>query len=227
MIFAFIFPYFVVELNYRLGVEPMIVKDIILKMLPSIWPMLLFVSIVAVTVRGAYLFKGNKKFIFHKELLSLVFILYILCLYYILTYQDSGSGAINLVPFKEMFRYTFGSYKFIKNVLGNILLFLPFGFFVSYYLNVGKCSTPIIVSLIVSFSAEAIQYYIGRVFDIDDIILNVLGGFLGYLLFIVLTAIKSKLPSFMKSDGFINFIVIIIVVLIVLFSMGINIFSYL
>mgnify|MGYP002626780246 CR=1 FL=1 len=68
------------------------------------------------------------------------------------------------------------------------------------------------VALIVSFSAEAIQYYIGRVFDIDDIILNVLGAFLGYLLFVALSAIKNRLPNFMKSDGFINFIVIVIVV---------------
>ena len=205
----------------------MIVKDIILDMLPSIWPMLLFVSIVAISIRGAYIFKGSRKFILHKEVLNLVFIIYILCLYYILTYQDSGTGAINLVPFHEMFRYTFGSYKFMKNVVGNILLFVPFGFFVSYYLNTKKAITPAVISLIVSFSAEAIQYYIGRVFDIDDIILNVFGGFLGYLLFVALSAIKSKLPNFMRSDGFINFVVIVIVVLIVLFSMGINIFSYL
>lgn len=205
----------------------MIVKDIILDMLPSIWPMLLFVSVVAISIRGAYIFKGSRKFILHKEVLNLVFIIYILCLYYILTYQDSGTGAINLVPFHEMFRYTFGSYKFMKNVVGNILLFVPFGFFVSYYLNTKKAITPTFISLIVSFSAEAIQYYIGRVFDIDDIILNVFGGFLGYLLFVALSAIKSKLPNFMRSDGFINFVVIVIVVLIVLFSMGINIFSYL
>ena len=203
----------------------MIVKNIILDMLPSIWPMLLFVSIVAISIRGAYLLKGNKKFIFHKELMALVFILYILCLYYILTYQDSGNSAINLIPFKEIFRYKFGSYKFIKNVIGNILLFLPFGFFTSHYLNTKKISTPLIISLIVSFSAEAIQYYIGRVFDIDDIILNVIGGFLGFLLFVALSAIKERLPKFMKSDGFINFVVIIIVILIVLFSMGINIFK--
>ncbi len=205
----------------------MVVKNIIGEMLPSIWPMLLFVSVVAISIRVTCLLKGNKKFVFHKEVMNLVFILYILCLYYILTYQTSGANGVNLIPFKEMFRYTFGSYKFIKNVLGNILLFLPFGFFTSYYLNTRKCSSPLVLSLIVSFTAEAIQYYIGRIFDIDDIILNVLGGFLGYLLFVALSAIKSKLPSFMKSDGFINFLVIVIVTLIVLFSMGINIFELL
>lgn len=205
----------------------MVVKNIILDMWPSMWPLMVFISIVAISIRGAYLFKGSKKFILHKEFLSLVFILYILCLYYILTYRDTSVSGVNLVPFKEMFRYTFGSYKFMKNVVGNILLFLPFGFFASHYINTKKASTPVIVALIVSFTAEAIQYYTGRIFDIDDVILNVFGGFLGFLLYIALDAIKNRLPNFMKSDSFINFIVILIVILIVLFSMGINIFSYL
>ena len=205
----------------------MVVKNIITEMWPSIWPMLVFISVVAISLRGAYIFKGSRKFVLHKEVLSLVFILYILCLYYILTYQDVGTGGVNLVPFKEMFRYTFGSYKFMKNIVGNILLFLPFGFFASYYLNTRKASAPVLVALIVSLSAEGIQYYLGRVFDIDDVILNVFGGFLGYLLYVALSAIKSKLPNFMKSDSFLNFLVILIVVLVILFLNGINIFSYL
>lgn len=204
----------------------MVVKNIIDEMLPSIWPMVAFISIVAITLRCAYLFKGSRKFVLHKELLSLVFIIYILCLYYILMGQDGTSG-VNLIPFKEMFRYSFGSYKFMKNILGNILLFIPFGFFASYYLNNRKASLILIVSLIVSGLTEGLQYYTGRVFDIDDIILNVFGGFIGYLLYVGLMAIKGKLPKFMKSDAFINFMIILLVILIVLFSFDINIFNYL
>lgn len=204
----------------------MVVKNIIDEMLPSIWPMVAFISIVAITLRCAYLFKGSRKFILHKELLSLVFIIYILCLYYILMGQDGTSG-VNLIPFKEMFRYSFGSYKFMKNIVGNILLFIPFGFFASYYLNNRKASLILIVSLIVSGLTEGLQYYTGRVFDIDDIILNVFGGFIGYLLYVGLMAIKGKLPKFMKSDAFINFMIILLVILIVLFSFDINIFNYL
>ena len=40
-------------------------------------------------------------------------------------------------------------------------------------------------------------------------------------------AIKGKLPKFMKSDAFINFMIILLVILIVLFSFDINIFNYL
>lgn len=205
----------------------MVVKSIISNIWPNMWPMILFVSVVYITLRGFYLFKGSKKIILHKEVMSLIFVVYILCLYYILTYQDVGYGGINLVPFKEMFRYSFGSYKFIKNIVGNILLFIPFGFFVSYYLNNKRTLVALLSAFIVSGCAESLQYYIGRVFDIDDIILNVFGAFIGYLLYVCLNAIKGKLPRFMRSDGFINFVVIVIIVIIILFSLKINIFNYL
>lgn len=205
----------------------MIVKNIIDDVFPSIWPLALFISVVFITLRGAYIFKGSKKVVIYKEVLSLIFIIYILCLYHVLTYQNTGYGGINLVPFKEMFRYTFGSDKFMKNIVGNIVLFIPFGFFTSHYLNTKKAITPVIITLIVSACAEGMQYYLGRVFDVDDILLNVFGGFLGYLLFVAFSAIRGKLPNFMKSDAFLNFIVILIVIIIVLFALGINIFSFL
>ena len=205
----------------------MIVKGIIDDVLPNIWPLVAFVSVVAILLRGVYLFQGSKKVVIYKEILGLVFIIYILCLYYILTYQNTGYGGVNLTPFKEMFRYTFGSQKFIKNIVGNIILFIPFGFFTSYYLNTKKALTPVVITLVISLCAEGIQYHIGRIFDVDDILLNVFGGFLGYLLFVGFSAVRNHLPKFMKSDGFLNFLVIAIIIIIILFAMGINIFSYL
>ena len=177
----------------------MVVKNIIDNVMPSIWPLVAFVLIVVISLRIAYLFNGSKKIVIYREILNLIFIIYILCLYHLLTYQNVGYSGINLVPFKEMFRYTFGSYKFMKNIVGNIVIFLPFGFFTSYYLNTKKWVSPVLITLIVSLGAEGIQYYIGRIFDVDDIILNVLGGFLGYLLFVAFSAIRGKLPKDRKS----------------------------
>ena len=207
------------------GSDFMIAKQVIMDMLPSMWPLLTFVSVVAISLRIVYL-KG-KKIVLHKELMALVFIIYILCLYFVVTGQDINYGGVNLIPFKEMFRYEIGSYKFMKNIVGNILLFIPYGFFSSYYLENKKVSINVIVCLIATVCIETIQYYIGRVFDIDDIILNVLGGFVGYLLYVVLAAVKSKLPKFMKSDGFLNIIFILIIVLGMIYGFDIDIFSYL
>ena len=60
-----------------------------------------------------------------------------------------------------------------------------------------------------------------RVLCIDDDI-----GFCGCLLFVALSAIKSKLPKFMRSDGFLNFLFILIIVLGIIFGFDIDILSY-
>lgn len=205
----------------------MVLKELIGSMLPSIWPLVFFVCLVAATLRITYLLRNNHRIVFHKEFIHLVFIIYILCLYYILTNSDSGNSGINFIPFKEMFRYEFGSYKFYKNIIGNIVMFIPFGYFASHYLNNRKCSTIIITTAIICTCTEGMQYYLGRVFDIDDIILNVVGAFIGFLFYVAISAIVDRLPKFMKSDTFINIFIIVLIILIVFFSFNINIFSYL
>lgn len=204
----------------------MVFRMLLLDNARNIWPMVVLITVIVSSFRIAYLIKYNKKFVFHKELLSLIFMIYILCLYYVVTYQDVGYGGINLVPFKEMLRYSFGSPKFIKNVIGNILMFLPFGFFVSYYLKANKVSYPFILTLIVSLTIELVQLQIGRIFDIDDIILNVVGGFCGFLIYIALSAIESRLPKFMKRDSFINFIFILILCIIFIYSFNIDVIGW-
>ncbi len=200
----------------------MVVKSIIEDMWDSIWPMITFISIVAVTIRGAYLFRGSKKLVLHKELLSWIFIIYILCLYYILM-RKSNVG-INLIPIVGLFDDITANYGFI---IHNILIFVPLGFFASYYLSNRKAGTMLMVSLLVAGLTEGLQYYMGRGFNIDIVVFNVLGGFVGYLLYVGLMAIKGKLPKFMKSDAFINIVVILLIILVVLFSLDINVLNYL
>lgn len=200
----------------------MVVKSIIEDMWDSIWPMITFISIVAVTIRGAYLFRGSKKLVLHKELLSWIFIIYILCLYYILM-RKSNVG-INLIPIVRLFDDITANYGFI---IHNILIFVPLGFFASYYLSNRKAGTMLMVSLLVAGLTEGLQYYMGRGFNIDIVVFNVLGGFVGYLLYVGLMAIKGKLPKFMKSDAFINIVVILLIILVVLFSLDINVLNYL
>lgn len=200
----------------------MVVKSIIEDMWDSIWPMITFISIVAVTIRGAYLFRGSKKLVLHKELLSWIFIIYVLCLYYILM-RKSNVG-INLIPIVGLFDDITANYGFI---IHNILIFVPLGFFASYYLSNRKAGTMLMVSLLVAGLTEGLQYYMGRGFNIDIVVFNVLGGFVGYLLYVGLMAIKGKLPKFMKNDAFINIVVILLIILVVLFSLDINVLNYL
>ena len=44
------------------------------------WPMMFICAMTLASIRIAYLIKHKEKFIFHEEILLLVFVLYILCL---------------------------------------------------------------------------------------------------------------------------------------------------
>ena len=200
------------------------IKNVIIDAWPS-----LAVLLSIIIMRITRLVKGEgDRWPIHMEIFNLFFIAYLLLLFRLVTSQDlTAIHSTNFMPFREILRYEIGSNAFYKQVIGNIVLFIPFGFFVSYYLNNKKTLVALLSAFIVSGCAESLQYYIGRVFDIDDIILNVLGAFVGYLLYVCLNAIKGRLPRFMRSDAFINFLVIVIIIVIILFSLKINIFNYL
>lgn len=177
------------------------------------WPMLLISVVVVVSLRITYLIKNREHFTLYQELLTLSFIIYILCLFQIVTFQDTVSwSSNNFIPFREIFRYHIGSRLFLKNVLGNVLLFMPFGFFSSYYLKFKKPWVILGLTLVTSFSIEVIQMSIGRIFDVDDILLNIVGGYFGYLIYSVISRIGDRAPDFFKNEIFLDAISIIILV---------------
>lgn len=200
------------------------IKNVFMDVLPDVWPMLIIILVIIVSLRVTYLVTKKKKFKLHKEIIYLIAIIYLLCLFHVVTFQDSNYGTSNFTPFKEIFRYDIGTHKFTKNVMGNILLFIPYGFLASYLLKNKKFSVITILTIIASLTIETVQYYIGRVFDIDDIILNVLGGITGFLIYIGLDAIKNKV-KILKNDTVLDILIIIFLALIIIYSFNINIFS--
>lgn len=198
------------------------IRTMITSLFPDLLPIIIIITVIACSLRLAYIVKNKQRFCFYKELFSLVFILYVMCLFEVVTMQDNNYGLLNLIPFKEMFRYQIGSRLFIKNIVGNVLLFLPYGYFVSYYLNLKKLKPAIILTVIVSLTIECVQLNIGRTFDIDDIILNTLGGIIGSMIYIIVEKISYKAPKIFKTDGFINFIVVLLLILIIIFLFDIN-----
>lgn len=186
------------------------------KTLRNIWPQIALFVVIMVIVRIISLRNGKKKATFHSEFLSLLFIVYIILLFELLTSTESSSG-FNLIPFSEITRYKFGSEYFIYNVIGNILLFIPFGYFVTRETQSKKWYQVFLATLLTSVAVELLQLKIGRTFDIDDIILNVIGGILGYIVFRILDSLRSHLPSFLQKDGFYNFLCVIILGIIVIY----------
>ncbi len=197
------------------------ITNLIVKIFNNIWPMLVvFVSAISL-MRFFYLQTHHEKFVLHKELNYLVSIIYIWLLFEILTMAELNSaGGMNLVPFSEIMRYEVGSIMFTYNVIGNIVLFLPFGYLIGVYVNPKKIWPVLITTMLTSSIIEFVQLKIGRSFDIDDIFLNIVGGLIGYLLYIGLSAINKHLPAFLKSDLFYNILWIVIILLFSIYFLG-------
>jgi glycopeptide antibiotics resistance protein len=212
--------------NYGVGVSIML-KEQLIDVLERAWPMLLIFTVILTSIRIAYLYVNKEKFVFYKEFFALMFMIYILLLFYVVTYQDPISNSIssyNLIPFREMFRYDIGTIKFFKNIVGNLLIFVPFGLFVSYYIHKKRFWLITLLSLISSVTIEFAQrLIIGRVFDVDDIILNVVGGCIGYIIYIIIDAITDHVPRILKKDWIINLALIIIIALIIIYIYNFNI----
>ena len=171
------------------------------------WPMLFISMVLVATVRLAYLFKKKEEFILHREILLLTFMLYILCLFQIVTFQDINTvSGNNYIPFKEILRYDFGGRLFVKNIIGNVLLFIPYGFFATLYADIKKGRSAFLLVFLASLSIECTQLMIGRIFDVDDIILNVLGGMLGFFLYRALDKLSDKVPKLFKNRFFLDIV---------------------
>lgn len=165
------------------------------------WPVITLTIVILMVLRISHIIKYKEKFVFHQEFLSFVFIIYILCLFQLVTNQDvAGEHGINLIPFREVTRYKLGSHLFFRNVIGNIVLFMPFGFLTSYYLDLEKKRYNFLITLLISIVIETIQLSIGRAFDIDDIILNIVGSFIGCLLYRVIDRIFENKSEVLKGN---------------------------
>lgn len=94
----------------------------------------------------------------------------------------------NLVPFEEIRRFIqYRDYvstgAFTLNMIGNLLVFAPVGFLVPIWkTNKKGCPWIILYSFLFSLCIESLQLVtkVG-VFDVDDLLLNTLGGVAGWI----------------------------------------------
>lgn len=194
------------------------IKDTLKEVILLTWPTLVIVLSIIIILRIAFILKSERRFAIYEEIFKLLFIAYVLVLFELVSSQDvSIIGGTNLVPFREIFRYKFGSVSFYKQVVGNIVLFIPLGYFASYYCKIKKISIISLVVMLISLIIESVQHFIGRSFDVDDILLNVVGGIIGFLIYISLSAIERHMPELFKKNWFKNIICIILMILICVF----------
>ncbi|KYD08609.1 VanZ family protein [Heyndrickxia sporothermodurans] len=105
----------------------------------------------------------------------------------------------NIIPFKTIKMYIdyydhFNFTIWFSNLFGNVLAFMPLGFLAPLLIKrLNGFLKVLFLSFFTTVIVESIQltYHVGG-FDVDDIILNTIGGVLGYLVFLlVYTNIKS------------------------------------
>ncbi|MBO5197964.1 MAG: VanZ family protein [Lachnospiraceae bacterium] len=132
----------------------------------------------------------------------ILFFLYILLLSYFLFFSERyGRGVseeyrYNLELLKEIrrfitYRHELGMENLIINIIGNVAAFMPFGFCLPVISKRYSGFFRILfLSAGFSFAAEIVQLF-GKVgsFDVDDILLNTIGGVLGYIGYRIIRAV--------------------------------------
>lgn len=105
--------------------------------------------------------------------------------------SDGWQPKHNFIPFHSVYRLTsepfFGP---MRQVLGNILLLLPLGFYAPLMNSATKFRHVVLIGIASSAAIELTQLLLGaiigynyRLFDVDDIIANTLGCTIGYVIF--------------------------------------------
>lgn len=143
--------------------------------------------------------------------LKISFIVYLIVLFYVTllawnygaSFGPVGPGGrnYNLIPFRSIYRIGIFSKDImdpIKILIGNIILFIPFGFLPKLILK-KKLSvlTITLFGMCLSTLIETCQFlFTYRVSNVDDVILNTLGTFIGALIVAVYFQLKKVIYYF-------------------------------
>ncbi len=140
-----------------------------------------------------------------RALAWIAFIIYIFLMVHFLFFSErfgrtpSDGYRYNIVPFAEIGRYVryggkIGNLNVILNLAGNVICFMPFGFMIPALSGRRGFVRVALLCLLCSGMVEVIQLVskLGSC-DIDDVILNTLGGMLGYMTFCVCSRFVYRL----------------------------------
>ncbi len=150
---------------------------------------------------------------FQKKYVKLIFFMYLLVVIKVIIFKYpleqlkeiastwekgvilEGLDTANFTLFKTIRMYIDYSYMLnsFENLVGNVVVFIPFGFLLPY---VTKWGRNFFVMLINAFffvlGIEVFQLFSAfGAFDVDDILLNCVGAVLGYLAYLVYEAMKK------------------------------------
>lgn len=136
-----------------------------------------------------------------------LFILYLIALIYLMFFAESlgrtgnaqAEYAYNLELFKEIrrfyiYREQLGWKAVVLNLGGNVVGFMPFGFILPIVSRRGRrWYNTFLLGFFLSFCIEITQlvFKVGS-FDVDDLLLNTIGGILGFLCYKTVQEIRIR-----------------------------------
>lgn len=130
-------------------------------------------------------------------LAGIVFVMYFIVLFYFLFFSEEMGRTYserayhyNLVPFREIgrfirYRHILGREAVMLNIVGNVAAFVPFGTFLPIFsVRCRRFFNVALFSFELSLCVETLQliFKVGS-FDVDDLILNTLGGIVGFCIY--------------------------------------------
>lgn len=146
---------------------------------------------------------------------KILFVLYIIFIVYFLIFSDwyGRTGEMrdyhyNLELFKEIQRFwnyrdRVGFFVMFKNLFGNVVIFMPFGFFMPMASKYRSFFSALFYSFGLSLCVETFQLVtkVGS-FDVDDLLLNTIGGAAGYTVYVICEAVRRKNANKKKTKKY-------------------------
>ena len=190
---------------------------------PFLKPILCFFSVILPTwmlyrlVIWGRLKRNGKSIRLKHELALTLFVMYVGAVLAITiapasisSFNNPNAQKLNLVPLINTYEQYIDtlaksddvSTRFaLENIIGNFILFIPLGIFLpAIFKQFGSLKQVVIACFLFSFAIELLQFSlrkfgIYRTTDIDDIILNTLGGMMGWLIFYAFIYRRKKTTS--------------------------------
>ena len=105
---------------------------------------------------------------------------------------------MNLIPFIDV---AASRGDFIRQIILNIIMTISFGFLFPLMIKNSKLVKTVLYTFLLSLSIELLQPLISgfRSSDITDLITNVLGGIIGYMMYLIFKPLTIKILNYIKN----------------------------
>lgn|SRR5690606_29755737 len=179
--------------------------------------------LIFLLIRGPILLKNKYRGNIIRLLIESVFVVYLTVLisvaFFPIPYQEASDPLLkgmqetnNFIPFNSIIGTVTTAvdvFVVLKQIMGNLIMLLPFGVLLPMVWRkqssgVKMLCTGLVTSLLIEILQLLISQIIGfqyRSFDIDDLMLNTLGFFIGYQLYSKFSPAKWKKYFSMSKDA--------------------------